>query len=146
MNLQQQTQDYGNFAVIANSGLLLTYSIPNFIPTLAKGTLCILPLKSGKNSKKVVGVFLEYCSKPTFNCVDVLSLFPFPVFFSKEHFSLFEWVSEYYVTTIAKTLHLLAPGFVWNCNKHSIIEKELRFSNKKNIKKLKEKWSFKTTQ
>lgn len=130
----KETVAYGKFAIIANNGIVLTYSIPIKFQ-LNKGALCLLPLKSGKENKIVVGVFLEYCEKPNFVCIDVVSLFPLSICFCEKHLSIIEWVSEYYLASLGRTLHLLAPGFIWNTNKHSLLQTRWNnFENEKNKK------------
>ena len=131
--MQAEAVLYGNFVVVANSGLLLTYSIPSSVSKFTKGMLCILSLYS----KEVVGIFIEYCAKPTFKCVEVRSKFPFSISFSQSHLWLFEWVSEYYATPIERTLFLLAPGFIWNMSKHLLLEKRIAALQNDKYKKIK---------
>lgn len=135
---KQKEVVYGNFAVVANSGLQLTYAIPQFLSNLEKGMLCLLPLRK----EIVVGVFLDRCEKPSFACVKVISHFPFPISFSQNQLVLLEWVSEYYLTPIGKTLHLLAPGFIWNVKKHKNVSKRIELLQVEKTKKIKGEMEF----
>ena len=133
--VSEKEKVYGNFVVIANAGLMLTYSL---LKTDAKkGMLFYLPLKSGKQSNKVVGLFLSYCEKPSFKCVDALEPLPFPISFSDSHLNLFHWISDYYLCPFERALNLLAPGFIWNPSHHRALEKRISLFEKEKHTKIK---------
>lgn len=116
-------QKYGNLGVVASCGLLLTYAIPEIFWNATVGTLFVVPLRSGKQLKSCVGVFLGWCEKPTFVCSEVSSVLPFA--FSQQECDLLEWVANYYLIAFEKTLPLLAPSFVWDTRKHTDLHKRL---------------------
>ena len=124
---------FANFIIVANGGLSLTYAVPPAFACLKAGDLCLLTL--GRSKKTVVGVFLEFCPKPSFSCVDMLYLYPLPISFDKNHLNLFFWISEYYLTPLGKVMHLLAPGFLWNPAKFDALQKRWdNFENEKTKK------------
>lgn len=116
-------QKYGNFGVVASCGLLLTYALPEAFWNATVGALFVVPLRSGKQLKSCVGVFLGWCEKPTFVCSEVSAQLPFA--FSQQECSLLEWVAHYYLMPLEKTWSLLAPSFVWDTRKHPDLHKRL---------------------
>lgn len=116
---------YGNFAVVAQTGLLLTYSLPPEFQDIVTGKLCVLPVRQGRIVKSMVGVFLGFCSKPDFVCQDALGFVPGEIFFSIHMMSFISWISDYYRAPFEKAVHLLAPGFVWNEKKHDLLKKRV---------------------
>ncbi|WP_186644747.1 replication restart helicase PriA [Fluviispira vulneris] len=136
---------YGKFLVVAQTGLLLTYSIPQEYISLTKGTFCLLTVRKGGVVKKYVGVFLEFCVKPEFNCVPILGILPFMNVLSENLFSVLQWTADYYLTSIEKIISIVAPSFIWDVAKHQLLEKRLeklklndsQLNNKKNIHKIK---------
>jgi len=116
---------YGLFAVVASTGLGLTYQIPSHFPSLLKGQLCRVPMRQGRNVRFFVGVFLQYTEPPDFNCVPVHSLLfeGMPIVLRPAVMDVLEWVARYYLSFFEKTISLAAPGFIWDEKKHKQIEK-----------------------
>lgn len=122
---------YGHFAVVAQTGLLLTYSIPLEFQNCLTGKLCVVPVRQGHVVKTMVGMFLEFCPKPDFLCQDILGFVPGEICFSPLLVSFIFWISDYYLLSFEKAVHLLAPRFIWDQKKHLLLKKRLE-----NLKKV----------
>lgn len=125
MKFQDKEKSYGNFAVVASTGLFLTYFIPEQFSQLEVGKFCLLPMRQGKAVKTFVGLFLGFCEKPSFICQEIIGYVPFTNRVSENLISIIKWVSEYYLFPFEKVLPCLAPRFVWNVEKHPMLQKRL---------------------
>ncbi|WP_161597535.1 replication restart helicase PriA [Fluviispira multicolorata] len=137
MNLECENK-FGRFLVVAQTGLLLTYSIPNEFSQMKKGSFCLLPLRKGKIVKKHVGVFIGFCLKPEFNCQNILSIIPFTRNLSENLLLVLQWTADYYLSSLEKIISLVAPSFIWDVAKHQALEKRIAkfiFNNSENKSK-----------
>ena len=125
MEMQGKEKIYGNFVVIASTGLFLTYLIPFEFSQLEVGKFCLLPMRQGKSVKTFVGLFLGFCEKPSFVCQEILGFVPYTNKVPENLISIMQWISEYYLFPIEKVLPNIAPRFVWNVEKHAILQKRL---------------------
>lgn len=107
---------YGLFAVANATAHELTYEIPEHLTAkLLPGTLCELPLQG----RKAVGVFLNFCEKPAFACRPATALVPDCPPLKTNVIELIRWLAHYYVAPLGRSIHLAAPGFVWNLAAHA---------------------------
>jgi primosomal protein N' (replication factor Y) len=107
---------YGLFAVANATAHELTYEIPEHLTgKLLPGTLCELPLQG----RKAVGVFLNFCEKPAFVCRPATALVPDCPPLKTNVIELIRWLAHYYVAPLGRSIHLAAPGFVWNLAAHA---------------------------
>lgn len=107
---------YGLFAVANATAHELTYEIPEHLTAkLLPGTLCELPLQG----RKAVGVFLNFCEKPAFACRPATGLVPDCPPLKTNVIELIRWLAHYYVAPLGRSIHLAAPGFVWNLAAHA---------------------------
>lgn len=125
MIIQEETNLYGKFAVIANTGLLLIYAIPKKIENIQTGKFCLLPMKRGKEVKTYVGLFLGFCDPPEFSCQFILEFAPYTKKVPDNLLSTIKWASEYYLIPFEKMLPFIAPSFVWNVEKYENLQKKL---------------------
>jgi primosomal protein N' (replication factor Y) (superfamily II helicase) len=125
MEFQEKEKFYGNFAVIASRGLCLTYLISEKFSQLEIGNFCLLPMRQGKAVKTFVGLFLGFCGKPSFACQEITGYVPFTNKVPENLISIVKWVSKYYLFPFEKFLPSVAPRFVWNVEKHSMLQKRL---------------------
>lgn len=110
------SEQYGLFAVANATAHELTYAISEHLPAeLLPGTLCELPLQG----RKAVGVFLNFCEKPAFACRPVTALVPNCPPLKTNVIELIRWLAHYYVAPLGRSIHLAAPGFVWNLAAHA---------------------------
>ncbi|WGL60006.1 primosomal protein N' [Pigmentibacter sp. JX0631] len=116
---------FGKFGVVGSTGLLLTYSIPINLFDIIEGTFCLVPMRSGKNIKIYVAIFLEFCEEPSFVCQSIIQEVPYTRHLSKQYISYLLWISEYYLHPIEKIIPLIAPQFLWNTTKHNILFKRI---------------------
>lgn len=113
---------YGSFFVVANQGLLLTYSLGKDKGLYQRGGLYLLPLQRGSRSSVVIGVFWEEVPKPTFSCRTVIGPCCGAIQLPSETLELVIWVSQYYVTPLGWSLSVLAPGFLWDNRKQKTLQ------------------------
>lgn len=116
---------FGKFGVVGATGLLLTYAIPASFKDLKEGTFCLVPMRTGKNVKNYVALFLEYCTEPNFTCQHVIQQVPYTRILSGHYISFLHWISEYYLYPLEKIIPLIAPQFLWNTEKHISLFKRL---------------------
>ena len=99
-----ESSHYGLFGVLNGLGYLqLIYKIPS---DLLQGTLCIVPLKNRKSR----AVFLNKVSAPKYICKPVLEIYET---LPSELFSLYEWVSHYYLMPLGHTILKLHSKNAW---------------------------------
>lgn len=107
---------YGLFAVANATAHELTYELPSsVVDQLSVGALCELPLKG----RRAIGVFIEFCPKPEFACKPVLQIVPECPPLKSQVISLIRWLASYYLAPLGRSIHLAAPGFVWNSAAHA---------------------------
>jgi primosomal protein N' (replication factor Y) len=107
---------YGLFAVANATAHELTYEIPEeMLAQMLPGVLCELPVQG----RRAVGVFLSICSKPSFTCRPVAGLVPDCPALKPRVLELVQWLSHYYLSPLGRSIHLAAPGFVWNAAAHA---------------------------
>ncbi|WP_397601296.1 primosomal protein N' [Silvanigrella sp.] len=125
MEFDISQKKYGNFVVIAATGLFLTYQIPEKFLDMKLGKLCLVPMRQGKSVKTFVALFLEFTEKPHFPCQEIISYVPFTNQVPEVLISIMKWVAEYYLFPFERVLPNIAPKFVWNVEKHSVLFKRL---------------------
>ncbi|MEN9529021.1 MAG: hypothetical protein RI932_894 [Pseudomonadota bacterium] len=107
---------YGLFAVANATAHELTYEIPDsFAQSMLPGVLCELPVQG----RRAVGVFLGFCGKPEFKCRPVTAFIPDCPGLKPRVLELIQWLSHYYLAPLGRSIHLSAPGFIWNAAAHS---------------------------
>jgi len=114
--MSSRPEQYGLFAVANATAHELTYEIPEHLTAkLLPGTLCELPLQG----RKAVGVFLNFCEKPAFTCRPATALVSNCPPLKTNVIELIRWLAQYYVAPLGRSIHLAAPGFVWNLAAHA---------------------------
>ncbi|RDB35860.1 MAG: primosomal protein N' [Spirobacillus cienkowskii] len=136
MSLQEEDMIFGVFAVAAKTGLSLTYIIPRQYLNIEIGQLCFVPILQ----KKFVALFVGFCEKPSFNCVEINGFFPYTTKIPAKVLEVLQWIAEYYLIPFEKMVPCLAPSFIWNTDKHNVLFKRLAkillFDNDSNKYKL----------
>jgi len=113
--MTQTDPKYALFAVANATAHELTYVVPgDLVPTLVRGSLCTLPVQG----RKLVGVFLDWCEKPVFECRPVLSVVEQCPPLKPKVIDILFWVANYYCAPIGRTIHLAGPGFLWSPEAH----------------------------
>lgn len=113
--MHSDSVQYGLFAVANATAHELTYEVPlQVVEHLHAGVLCELPLQG----RKSVGVFLGFCPKPDFACKPIIQLIPQCPPLKPTVMDLIRWLSHYYLAPLGRSIHLAAPGFVWNTAAH----------------------------
>jgi primosomal protein N' (replication factor Y) len=114
--MTQSTERYALFAVANATAHELTYMVPpEIVPQVQRGTLCALPVLG----RKLVGVFLDWCDKPLFECRPVESVIDDCPPLKPKLLDLLSWVAAYYCAPLGRTIHLAGPGFLWSLEAHA---------------------------
>lgn len=108
---------------MAQTELLLTYTIPLEFQDIVTGKLCIVPVRQGRKIKKCCAVFLDFCNPPDFLCQDIHGFAESGLQFHPLALSFVSWVADYYLCRFEKAIRALAPGFVWDVKKQELLSK-----------------------
>jgi primosomal protein N' (replication factor Y) len=110
-----ENEKYGLFAVANATAHELTYRIPAGLQQqMQRGVLCALPVQG----RKLVGAFLGWCDKPSFECRPVEGIIENCPPLKSKLVDLLYWVAGYYCAPLGRTIHLAGPGFLWSPEAH----------------------------
>ncbi|APJ03870.1 replication restart helicase PriA [Silvanigrella aquatica] len=126
--MEEQTEEklFGHFAVSAGRNFCLTYTISHHFSNLQVGSFVVVPMMRGKKEGEYIGVFLGLCEKPPFQCKDIIKKLEFVNSIPENLILMLKWLSEYYLSPLENFIALLAPSFIWNVNRHDMLEKRLQ--------------------
>ncbi len=117
----QEEKKFGEFIVVGATGLLLTYEIPKAFYGIKLSSFWLVPMRKGKITQEYVALFIGFCAKPLFPCQNVISPVEYTNSLPDHYLAFLTWIAEYYLFPLEKVVPLIAPKFLWNAQKHTIL-------------------------
>lgn len=117
---------YGQFIVVSHKNLFLTYSIPTQYSNISTHSLWIVPLRgAAKNAGRAIGIFLNYCEKPSYNCKEVLENYLPEISINPDQIKISQFLDHYYLSHPTQSMPILAPGILWDLKNKNMWEKQI---------------------